>query len=72
MTMVHTHTAFGAARPRPAPEIWLHRVADRVSELYANWSRARTLRALEALPPETLKDIGWPTTDNHSTRIVRK
>ena len=72
MTMVHTHTASGAQRSQPAPQIWLHRVADYVSELNTSWRRARALRALEALPAETLKDIGWPTTDNDRTRIVRK
>jgi hypothetical protein len=30
------------------------------------------LRALEGLPPETLKDIGWPTTDSNRIRVVRK
>jgi hypothetical protein len=30
------------------------------------------LRALEALPPETLKDIGWPTTDNYGRSVIRK
>jgi hypothetical protein len=30
------------------------------------------LRALEALPPETLKDIGWPTTDTTRIHTIRK
>lgn len=40
--------------------------------LQTAWTRRQTLRALEALSPETLKDIGWPTTDNKATRILRK
>ncbi|NTJ42415.1 DUF1127 domain-containing protein [Agrobacterium larrymoorei] len=40
--------------------------------IHSSWKRRQTMRALEALPADTLKDIGWPTTDNKRMRIVRK
>jgi len=72
MTMVHTHPTAGRSSARLTSTVWLHRLAGYVSEFAAARRRARMMRALEALPPETLKDIGWPTTDNNSARIVRK
>jgi len=66
MTVIITH----GRRPR---RDLLH--ADRLVGLWravnTAWARRQTMRALEALPPETLKDIGWPTTDKKATRIVR-
>lgn len=72
MTMVHYLPATNRSPHRLADGSWLRRLSSHVSTLYASWQRARMLRALEALPPETLKDIGWPTTDNFRMRGIRK
>lgn len=50
----------------------LPRLSERVLALQTAWRRRQNLRALEALPTDTLKDIGWPTTDTTKTRIVRR
>jgi hypothetical protein len=71
MTMIHYLPTVTRSPHRPSPS-WLNRLSGYVSGLHQSWQRARMLRALEGLPPETLKDIGWPTTDNNRIRIVRK
>ncbi|MFK3779034.1 hypothetical protein [Agrobacterium sp. NPDC089420] len=72
MTMIHYLPAANRSPHRPSSHNWLHRLSDHVSARYAAWRRARMLRALEALPPETLKDIGWPTTDTHRINVIRR
>lgn len=72
MTMIHYLPVANRSAHRPSSGGWLHRLSGHVSALYRSWRRARMLRALEALPPETLKDIGWPTTDNYRTSAIRK
>ncbi|KJF66423.1 MULTISPECIES: DUF1127 domain-containing protein [Rhizobium] len=72
MTMIHYLPAASRSSHRPSFGGWLHRLSAQVSALYAARQRARMLRALEALPPETLKDIGWPTTDSSRIRVIRK
>ncbi|MES5097167.1 DUF1127 domain-containing protein [Agrobacterium sp. BA1120] len=71
MTMITTH----ARRPSRASLQsfhWLSRLVETGRALHALWRRRQNLRALEALPADTLKDIGWPTTDNKRMRIVSK
>lgn len=72
MTMIHYLPVTNRSTHRPSPIGWLHRLSDQISARYAEWRRARMLRALEALPPETLKDIGWPTTDTTRIHTIRK
>ncbi len=38
----------------------------------SSWRKRQSLRALEALPADTLKDIGWPSSDNKRLRIEQK
>lgn len=72
MTMIHYLPVANRSSQRPSSSGWLHRLSDHVSARYAAWRREKMLRALEALPPETLKDIGWPTTETSHTRAIRK
>lgn len=72
MAMIHYHPAANRSSQRPSTGSWLQRLLGQISDLHASWKRARMLRALEALPPETLKDIGWPTTDSNRIRVIRK
>ncbi|MBP1876743.1 hypothetical protein [Agrobacterium rubi] len=71
MTMI-THHSPSPSRGRLFTRRWLSRLTELVLELQTAWRRKQTLRALEALPADTLKDIGWPTTDSKQTRIVRR
>jgi hypothetical protein len=72
MTMIHYLPVTNRSSLRPSPSGWLDRLSSHLSARYAEWRRERMLRALEALPPETLKDIGWPTTDTTRIHAVRK
>lgn len=72
MTMIHYLPAANRSPHRPSSAGWLQRLSSNIASHYASWRRARMLRALEALPPETLKDIGWPTTDNYGRSVIRK
>ncbi|WCJ61328.1 MULTISPECIES: hypothetical protein [Agrobacterium] len=72
MTMIHYLPVTNRSSLRPSPSGWLDRLSSHLSARYAEWRRDRMLRALEALPPETLKDIGWPTTDTTRIHAVRK
>lgn len=72
MTMIHYLPVADRSTHRPSPSSWLDRLSGHVSARYAEWRRERMLRALESLPPETLKDIGWPTPDTTRIRAVRK
>ncbi|NTF32213.1 hypothetical protein [Rhizobium skierniewicense] len=71
MTMI-VHQSPGPARERLLTHRLLSRISERVLALHTAWRRKQNLRALEALPTDTLKDIGWPTTDTTKTRIVRR
>lgn len=71
MTVIITHSR-SPGRALLHSSQWLDRFVGLFRALEAAWVRRQTLRALEALPPETLKDIGWPTTDNKAARIVRR
>ncbi|MBB3947579.1 uncharacterized protein YjiS (DUF1127 family) [Rhizobium skierniewicense] len=71
MTMI-VHQSPGPARGRLLTQRLLSRISERVLALQTAWRRKQNLRALEALPTDTLKDIGWPTTDTTKTRIVRR
>lgn len=72
MTMVHYLPVTNRSSHRPASRGWLQRLSEHVSARYADWRRDRMLRTLEGLPPETLKDIGWPTADTTRTHAGRK
>ncbi|MDZ7926490.1 MAG: hypothetical protein U5L46_05090 [Agrobacterium sp.] len=72
MAMIHYHPAANRSSHRPATDGWFQRLSGQISALHASWHRARMLRALEALPPETLKDIGWPASDSDLPRVIRK
>ncbi|MBG0508962.1 hypothetical protein ACQZ5N_23460 [Agrobacterium sp. 22-221-1] len=72
MTMIHYLPVANRSSNRPSSTGWLHRLSDHVAARYAAWRREKMLRALEALPPETLKDIGWPTTDNSRINVIRR
>ncbi|MDH7801060.1 MULTISPECIES: hypothetical protein [unclassified Rhizobium] len=72
MTMIHYLPTANRSSLRPSSGSWLNRLSGQISALHTSWQRARMLRALEALPPETLKDIGWPTTDSNRTRFIHK
>lgn len=50
----------------------LARLTELVRELDNAWRRVQSRRALEALPADTLKDIGWPATDAKQTRIINR
>ena len=71
MTMIVHHSP-SPSRRRLTDQRWLSRLTELVLELQTAWRAKQTLRALEALPADTLKDIGWPTTDTKQTRIVRR
>lgn len=71
MTMILTHSR-GPSRSRLHSRYWLSRLADLGRDLHESWRRRQSLRALEALPAETLKDIGWPSTDNKRMHIAQK
>lgn len=71
MTTVHYLPTANRSSQRPSLN-GLQQMSDYVSTLYQSWHRDRMLRALEALPPSTLKDIGWPTADNLRMEIHRK
>lgn len=45
---------------------WLARLGN---DVLVSWRKRQALRALEALPTDTLKDIGWPSSDNKRMRI---
>ena len=72
MTMVHYLPVTNRSPHRPSPGGWLNRLSEQVAARYAEWRRDRMLRTLEGLPPETLKDIGWPTAETPSMRDIRK
>ncbi|MBO9654621.1 hypothetical protein O3S81_03820 [Agrobacterium sp. SOY23] len=72
MTMIHHLPVTNRSQHHPSPSGWLDRLSDHVSARYAAWRRERMLRALESLPPETLKDIGWPTTETTRIHAIRK
>lgn len=71
MTIITYHGESGSSLRRH-PSNWLSRLVGFGTHLYASWRRRQNLRILENLPADTLKDIGWPTTDNKRMRIVRK
>ena len=71
MTMIITHGS-RPSRVRPHSIYPLSRLVDLGRDLVASWRRRQSLRALEALPAETLKDIGWPTSDSKRMRIAQK
>lgn len=71
MTMIITH-ADPRSRRRLNVHSWLSPLLGLGHNLHAAWSRRQSLRALEALPAETLKDIGWPTTDSRRMRTPRR
>ncbi|WP_111838060.1 DUF1127 domain-containing protein [Agrobacterium sp. lyk4-40-TYG-31] len=71
MTMITTHSR-GPSRVRLHSLYWLSHLVDLGRDLHASWRRRQSLRALEALPAETLKDIGWPSSDNKRMRIAQK
>lgn len=71
MTVIITHDRSPSRLLLHSPR-WLDRVVYLGHSLRASWDRRQTLRALEALPAETLKDIGWPATDNKATHIVSR
>ncbi|WHA39791.1 hypothetical protein [Agrobacterium larrymoorei] len=71
MTMITYHGESGSSLRRHSSS-WLSRLVGLGTDLYASWRRRQNLRVLENLPADTLKDIGWPTTDNKRMRIVRK
>lgn len=50
----------------------LARLTELVFRLNDAWCRAQSRRALEALPTDTLKDIGWPASDCKQTRIISR
>lgn len=72
MTMITYHHAESPSRLRLYSPRWLLRLSRFAHSLYVSWSRRQTLRIIESLPSETLKDIGWPTTENADKRIVLK
>ena len=47
---------------------WLARLGN---DALLSWRKRQSLRALEALPTDTLKDIGWPSSDNKRMRIEK-
>ncbi|WP_421361060.1 hypothetical protein [Agrobacterium rosae] len=51
---------------------WLSYVVELGGDALASWRRRQSLRALEALPADTLKDIGWPSSDSKRMRIAAK
>ena len=71
MTMITTHSR-GPYKGRLHSYYWLSHLVDLGRYLHASWRRRQALRALEALPAETLKDIGWPSSDNKRMRIAQK
>jgi len=71
MTMITTHSR-GPSKVRLHSYYWLSHLVDLGRYLHASWHRRQSLRALEALPAETLKDIGWPSSDNKRMRIAQK
>ncbi|MBN9031295.1 MAG: hypothetical protein BGO05_19090 [Rhizobiales bacterium 63-7] len=52
----------------PAP---LGRVARLTRRLQDAWTRNRTERALEGLPFDMRKDIGWPASDSDASKAKR-
>ena len=70
MTMITYHGGSGSSLRQK--KNWLSRFVELSTDLYASWRRRQNLRILENLPADTLKDIGWPTTDNKRMRIARK
>lgn len=57
-----------AGSSRAAP---LGRVARLTRRLQDAWTRSRTERALEGLPFDMRKDIGWPTSDIDAGKAKR-
>jgi uncharacterized protein YjiS (DUF1127 family) len=72
MTMITYHQADSPSRLRLYSPSWLLHVTAYAGSLLASWRRRQTLRMLESLPQETLKDIGWPTAENPHMRVVKK
>jgi hypothetical protein len=72
MTMITYHQTDSPSRLRFYAPRWLLRLLSAAHSLHASWNRRKNLRILEALPPETLKDIGWPTTEMTRKPIVKK
>jgi uncharacterized protein YjiS (DUF1127 family) len=71
MTMI-THHSRSPSRVRLQSHDWLSRLVELGRDLQTSWRRRQSQRALEALPADTLKDIGWPTSDSKRMRIVTK
>lgn len=71
MTMIIDHGP-GPSGARLFIRSRLARLTELVRELDNTWSRVQSRRALEALPADTLKDIGWPATDAKQTRIISR
>ena len=43
-----------------------------VARLRADWDRWQTERAIEALPSDMRKDIGWPTSDIQQDGVTKQ
>ena len=71
MTMIIDHGP-SPSRARLFVRSRLARLTELVRELDNAWRRVQSRRALEALPADTLKDIGWPATDAKQTRIINR
>ncbi|MGV1753089.1 hypothetical protein [Agrobacterium sp. CG674] len=71
MTMIIHHSP-SPSRARLFIRSTLARLTELIRELDNTWSRVQSRRALEALPADTLKDIGWPATDAKQTRIISR
>ncbi len=71
MTMI-IHHGGGSPSFLQNVQLRLTRLSGPVRNLYSSWRSRQNLRVLENLPADTLKDIGWPTTDNNRMRIIRK
>jgi uncharacterized protein YjiS (DUF1127 family) len=70
MTHITYHHARGPSRSslQAIPSI----LTGFVVNFFAAWRRRQNMRILEALPQDTLKDIGWPTTETTPARLTRK
>lgn len=71
MTMIIDHSP-SSSRGRLYIRRRLARLTELVRELDDAWRRMQSRRALEALPADTLKDIGWPATDAKQTRTINR
>lgn len=63
MTSINYSDGYG--RPiRPAPATGLFQPLGRlVANAHSSWNRWQQERALEAMPADMRKDLGWPTSD---------